>query len=61
VQKQEFSVTCFICDTHKKAKHVHKKQTHLLLRENVTQGYDRKDADEKYIVGRVKGLDAKKN
>jgi hypothetical protein len=38
VQKEEFSVTCYMCDmyTWRKAKHIHKRQTHLLVRDDVT-------------------------
>jgi hypothetical protein len=38
VQKEEFSITCSMCDTYiwRKAKHVHKKQTHILVRKDVT-------------------------
>jgi hypothetical protein len=37
VQKEEFSITCCKCDTYtsRKAKHIHKRQTHLLAREDV--------------------------
>jgi hypothetical protein len=40
VEKEEFSVTRCKCDTSpwQKAKHIHKRQTHLLVREN----YDHK-------------------
>jgi hypothetical protein len=38
VQKEEFSITCYICEMciSQKAKHIHKRQTHLLVREDVT-------------------------
>jgi hypothetical protein len=38
LQKEEFVITCYMCDTYtgRKAKHTHKRQTHLLLREDVT-------------------------
>jgi hypothetical protein len=37
VQKEEFSITCYTCDTYawRKAKHIHKRQNHLLVREDV--------------------------
>jgi hypothetical protein len=40
VHKKEFLVTCYMCDTYssRKVKHIHKRQTHPLVRENVTQG-----------------------
>jgi hypothetical protein len=38
VQKEEFSITCCLCDTYtwQKAKHIHERQSHLLVREYVT-------------------------
>jgi hypothetical protein len=38
VQKEEFSVTCYMCEmyTSQKAKHIHRRQTNLLVREDVT-------------------------
>jgi hypothetical protein len=37
-QKEEFSVTCYMCVTYtwQKSRHIHKRQTHLLIREDVT-------------------------
>jgi hypothetical protein len=33
VQKEEFSITCYMCDTYTlKDKHIHQRQTHLLVR-----------------------------
>jgi hypothetical protein len=38
VQKEKFSITCHMCDTctWRKAKHIHKTQTHSIVREGVT-------------------------
>jgi hypothetical protein len=38
VQKEEFSISCYMCDTYtcRKAKHIDRRQTHLLVREDVT-------------------------
>jgi hypothetical protein len=38
VQKEEFLVRCYICDTYtsRKARHIYKGQPHLLVREDVT-------------------------
>jgi hypothetical protein len=38
VHKEEFSVTRYMCDTYtrRNVKHIHKRQTHLLVREDVT-------------------------
>jgi hypothetical protein len=38
VQKEKFSIKCYVCVTYilQKAKHIHKRQTHLLVREDVT-------------------------
>jgi hypothetical protein len=38
VQKEEFSITCYMYDTHtwSNAKHIHKRQPHLLSGEDVT-------------------------
>jgi hypothetical protein len=38
VQEEEFSITRYKCDTYtrRKAKHIHKRKTHLLVREDVT-------------------------
>jgi hypothetical protein len=40
VQKEELSVTRYICDTYTRpnAKHIYERQTHLNIREDVTQG-----------------------
>jgi hypothetical protein len=40
VQKEEFSIKCYTYDTYiwRKAKHIHKGQTHFLAREDVTYG-----------------------
>jgi hypothetical protein len=37
VQKEEFSIIFYMCDTctRQKAKHIHKRQIHLLVREDV--------------------------
>jgi hypothetical protein len=48
LRKEEFSVTCCMCD----ANHIHKRQTHLLVREDVTQDYDHKVSVAKEISGR---------
>jgi hypothetical protein len=38
VQKEEFLITWYMCEmyTRRKAKRIHKRQTHLLVREDVT-------------------------
>jgi hypothetical protein len=38
VQEEEFSITRYVCDTYtcRKAKNIHKRQTKLLVREDVT-------------------------
>jgi hypothetical protein len=38
VQKEELSITCYMCEmyTWRKAKHIHKRQTHLLVRQDIT-------------------------
>jgi hypothetical protein len=38
VQKEEFSITCYICEmyTWRKAKHIHKGEAQLLVREDIT-------------------------
>jgi hypothetical protein len=38
VQKEEFLITCYMGDTYTwwKAKHIHKRETHLPVREDVT-------------------------
>jgi hypothetical protein len=58
VQKEEFfNNMLYVRNVYlRKAKHVHKRQTHLLVRENVTLGL----LPEVVVVG-VKGLDAKRN
>jgi hypothetical protein len=40
VQKEQFSIKCYTCDTHnwRKAKYKHKRQPYLLVREDVTYG-----------------------
>jgi hypothetical protein len=37
-QKEEFSMTCYMCEmyTWRKAKHIHKRQNNLLVREDIT-------------------------
>jgi hypothetical protein len=37
VEMEEFSITCYMCDTYtwRKAKHIHQKQPHILVREDV--------------------------
>jgi hypothetical protein len=37
VQKEEFSITCSMCDTYacQKARHMYKRETHLLARADV--------------------------
>jgi hypothetical protein len=53
MQKEEFSVTRYMCDTYtwRKAKRIHKKQTHRLIREDVHKDYYRKSSDGKKISG----------
>jgi hypothetical protein len=38
VQKEEFSITYYMCEmyTWRKAKHIRKRQTHFLVRKNIT-------------------------
>jgi hypothetical protein len=40
VQKEEFSITCYMCDMYTwwTAKHIHKRQSQLLVTEDVTYG-----------------------
>jgi hypothetical protein len=48
--------------TRRKAEHIHKRQTHLLAREDVRKDYDRKGSDAKIsLVVSFKGLGAKTN
>jgi hypothetical protein len=50
VQKEEFSITCYMCDVYawRKAKDVHKMQTHALFR-MLRKDYDRKGSVEKNL------------
>jgi hypothetical protein len=49
VQKEEYSVTCYTCDSYswRKAKHIHKRQIHLWLERMLHEDYDHKDSVEK--------------
>jgi hypothetical protein len=60
VEKKEFSITCYMCD---KYTPIHKRQTHLLVRERALhKDYDRKGSfEKKSLVVSLKGLDAKTN
>jgi hypothetical protein len=65
VRKEELSITCYMCDmyTWRKAKHIHKRQTHPLWREMMLRkDYDYKGSvEKKSLVVSLKGLDAKTN
>jgi hypothetical protein len=61
VQKEDFSITCYMCDTYtwRKAKSIHKRQTHLHVWH---KDYDRKgSAGKKSLVLSLRELDAKMN
>jgi hypothetical protein len=49
VKKEEFLVTCYMCDTYiwQNAKQSHKRQTHFLVREMLHKDCDRKNSAEK--------------
>jgi hypothetical protein len=50
VQKEEFSLTCYMSDayTWRKAKHIHKRETHLPVRERMShKDYDCRGSVEK--------------
>jgi hypothetical protein len=63
-RKEEFPITCCICETYtwQKAKHIHKRKIHLLIREDVTwglwpQGFICKKKEKKKNLGvSLKGL-----
>jgi hypothetical protein len=60
VHKEKFSITCYVCYVHLiKAKSIHKRQTHPLIREDVTQLQQKRK--EKPLVMGLKGLGAKTN
>jgi hypothetical protein len=64
VQKEEFSITCYVFEmyTWRKAKHIHKRQTHILVREDVTKGLlPQVFGWKKYLVVSLKGSGAKAN
>jgi hypothetical protein len=52
VQKEEFSIICYMCEIYiwRKAKRIHKRQTHLLVREMLHKDYCRKIS-----VGEISG------
>jgi hypothetical protein len=64
VQKEEFLITCYKCDTYtwRKAKRIHNRQTHILVREEVR--YMRTitakvQLKKKSLVVGLKGFDSK--
>jgi hypothetical protein len=65
VQEEEFSVTCYMCDmyTRKKAKHIHKRQTHrptLSSERMLHKDYDHKGSvEKKSLVMSLNGLGSK--
>jgi hypothetical protein len=63
VQKEEFSITCYMYEiyTRRKAKHIHKRQTHIFVREVLHKDYYCKSSVEKSLVVSLKGLGAKTN
>jgi hypothetical protein len=52
VQKEEFPIRGSKCDTYtwRKAKHIHKRQTHLLVREDVSKDFYRRGSVEKKTI-----------
>jgi hypothetical protein len=56
-KKEEFSVTCYMCNMYswRQAKHIHKKQTHFLSERTLHKEYYRKNSVEKILVLIVKG------
>jgi hypothetical protein len=50
-KEEEFSITRYMCEiyTGRKAKRIHKRQTHLLVGEKLHKDCDRENSDEKNL------------